>query len=254
MVIAEQTIQEQLKASLAEFSRPIANDASRRLQRFVGYFRALISLALLLAALVYRDPPVLGARYPDLFLATAISYAILAWISLIYQMRTNYAGVALVGIGGLLVVYVGAATLTLRARLAFLAAAISALAVLGEQLASYLLGLSPASSFIPAGVLGAIIFTIASAANPLARRLQESEALAHQRGIDLANMAQLNDYIIQHLRESIVVVDGHENIRLINQSAAEHLGTETRGPSRPLHSVSSIPTSHRSSNARMVRF
>jgi len=261
MVIAEQTIQEQLKASLAELSRPIANDASRRLQRFVGYFRALVSVTLLLAALLYRDPPVLGTRYPDVFLATAISYAALAWIILIYQMRTNYVGVALVplqliadivgitimmhasggissGIGGLLVVYVGAATLTLRARLAFLAAAISALAVLGEQLVSYLLGLSPANSFIPAGVLGAIIFTIASAANPLARRLQESEELAHQRGIDLANMAQLHDYIIQHLRESIVVVDEHENIRLINQSAAEHLGAGTRDPGRPLHSVS----------------
>jgi two-component system sensor histidine kinase PilS (NtrC family) len=261
MVIAEQTIHETLKASLAEFSRPIATDASRRLQRFVGYFRALVSVTLLMAALLYRDPPVLGARYPDMFLATAVSYAVLAWVSLIYQMRTNYIGVALVplqlvadivcitimmhasggissGIGGLLVVYVGAATLTLRARLAFLAAAISALAVLGEQLASYLLGLSPANSFIPAGVLGAIIFTIASAANPLARRLQESEALAHQRGIDLANMAQLNDYIIQHLRESIVVVDEHENIRLINQSAAEHLGADTRDPGRPLHAVS----------------
>ena len=261
MVIAEQTIHETLKASLTEFSRPIANDATRRLQRFVGYFRALVSITLLVAALLYRDPPVLGTRYPDVFLATAVSYAALAWVSLIYQMRTDYLGVALVplqlvadivcitimmhasggissGIGGLLVVYVGAATLTLRARLAFLAAAISALAILGEQLASYLLGLSPANSFIPAGVLGAIIFTIASAANPLARRLQESEALAHQRGIDLANMAQLNDYIIQHLRESIVVVDEHENIRLINQSAAKHLGADTRDPGQPLHTVS----------------
>ena len=131
----------------------------------MGYFRALVSVTLLFAALLYRDPPVLGTRYPDVFLATAISYTALAWIILIYQMRTNYAGVALVplqliadivgitimmhasggissGIGGLLVVYVGAATLTLRARLAFLAAAISALAVLGEQLVSYLLGLS----------------------------------------------------------------------------------------------------------------
>ena len=261
MVIAEQTIQEQLKASLAELSRPIANDAFRRLQRFVGYFRALVSLALLLAALLYRDPPVLGTRYPDIFLATAFSYAVLAWGSLVYQRRTNYGSVTLVplqlavdiigitimmhasggissGIGGLLVIYVGAATLTLRARHAFLAAAISALAVLAEQMASYLLGMSPANAFLPAGVLGAIIFTIASAANPLARRLQESEELAHQRGIDLANMAQLNDYIIQHLRESIVVVDDHENIRLINQSAAEHLGAAAREPGRPLHTVS----------------
>lgn len=261
MAIAEQTFQGQLKASLAEISRPIADDASRRLRRFVGYFRALVSLALLLAALAYRDPPVLGMRYPDVFMATAIVYASLAWISLIYQMRVNYGGLALVplqlmadivgitimmhasggissGIGGLLVIYVGAATLNLRARHAFLVAAICALAVLAEQLVSYLLGLSPASSFIPAGVLGAIIFTIATAANPLARRLQESEALAHQRGIDLANMAQLNDYIIQHLRESIVVVDELENIRLINQSAAEHLGAQTRESGSALHSVS----------------
>lgn len=261
MVIAEQTIHEQLKASLAELSRPIANEASRRLQRFVGYFRGLVALTLLLAALAYRDPPVLGARYPEVFLVTAFSYAILAWAGLIYQRRANYSDVALLpvqlivdivaitlmmhasggissGIGGLLVVYVGAATLTLRARHAFLAAAISALAILAEQMTSYLLGLSPANAFFPAGVLGAIIFTIASAANPLARRLQESEELARQRGIDLANMAQLNDYIIQHLRESIVVVDERENIRLINQSAAEHLGTETRKPGRALHTVS----------------
>jgi two-component system sensor histidine kinase PilS (NtrC family) len=261
MAIAEQTIHEQLKASLAELSRPIANDASRRLQRFVAYFRGLVSLTLLLAALLYRDPPVLGARYPEVFLVTAFAYAALAWAGLIYQHRVNYGGVALLpvqlivdivsitimmhasggissGIGGLLAVYAGASTLTLRARHAFLVAAISALAILAEQMTSYLLGMSPANAFFPAGVLGAIIFTIASAASPLARRLQESEELAHQRGIDLANMAQLNDYIIQHLRESIVVVDDRENIRLINQSAAEHLGAETREPGRALHSVS----------------
>jgi two-component system sensor histidine kinase PilS (NtrC family) len=92
-------------------------------------------------------------------------------------------------------------------------------------------------------VLGAIIFAIASAAHPLARRLQESEALAHQRGIDLANMAQLNDYIIQHLRESIVVVDDLDSVRLINQSAAKTLGADARKPGQALHRVS--PDLHR---------
>ena len=56
-------------------------------------------------------------------------------------------------------------------------------------------------------------------------------------------MAQLNDYIIQHLRESIVVVDEHGNIRLINQSAAKHLGASTREPGQSLHTVS--PDLHR---------
>jgi two-component system sensor histidine kinase PilS (NtrC family) len=100
-----------------------------------------------------------------------------------------------------------------------------------EQLAS-------ANDFIGAGMLGAVIFAIATAAFPLARRLEESEALAHQRGVDLANLAQLNEYIIQNLRESIVVVDPANNVRLMNQPAAEQLGTRARSTGQPLARVS----------------
>jgi two-component system sensor histidine kinase PilS (NtrC family) len=260
MAIAEQTIQGQLKASLEFLSRPIATDTSRRLQLFVGLFRAVVAITLLGTALIYRDPPLLGARLPTVFMTTAIVYSFLAWVGLIYQYRATQPSLALVplqlftdilgitimmhasggissGIGGLLVVFIGAGSLTLKARHAFLAAAVSALSILAEQLVSYSQDVTSASAFIPAGVLGAIIFTIASAANPLARRLQESEALAHQRGIDLANMAQLNEHIIQHLRESIVVVDEFEKIRLINQSAAEHLGAEDGATGKPLYTL-----------------
>ena len=258
---ADQTIQGQLKASLEILSRPIGTDTSRRLQRLVGIFRVAVSSAILLTAAIYTDPPILGARYPSVFFVTALLYALLSVASLVYQSRSVESHRALTplqllidiscvtlllhasggissGLGSLLIVFVGAASLSLRSQQAFLAAAISALAILGEQLVSYVMGLSPANAFIPAGVLGAIIFTIASAANPLARRLQESEALAHQRGIDLANMAQLNEYIIQHLRESIVVVDERENVRLINQSAAEHLGAQLSNSGQPLRSLS----------------
>ena len=65
------------------------------------------------------------------------------------------------------------------------------------------------SSLAPAGkhVLSAIVFSMSMAARPLARRIQESEALARQRGVDLQNLSELNEYIVQHLRESIIVVD-----------------------------------------------
>ncbi len=261
IALAEQTLQGQLKASLEGLSRPLATDTSRRLQRLVGLFRGLIGIALLGAGLAFVDPPILGQRWSGIFIATTLIYTVLAWISLLYMIRSPDVGLALIpvqlfvditgitimmhasggissGIGGLLVVSIGAASLTLRARQAYFGAAVAALAVLGEQAVSFVLGLSTANAFIPAGVLGAIIFAIAAAANPLARRLQESEALAHQRGIDLANMAQLNDYIIQHLRESIVVVDKAENIRLINQSAAKHLGVDRRQTGHSLASVS----------------
>jgi two-component system, NtrC family, sensor histidine kinase PilS len=38
---------------------------------------------------------------------------------------------------------------------------------------------------------------------------------------------ELNEYIIQHLRESIVVVDDDDHIRLINESAVKHLSPAT---------------------------
>ncbi|MDH3977039.1 MAG: ATP-binding protein [Gammaproteobacteria bacterium] len=260
--ISEQTIQGQLKTSLENLSRPFATDTSRRLQRLVSLLRGLIAVALIIGGLSLADTSLFGQRYPTIFLSTAIVYAVLAWVGFIYMQYRQQASLPLVpllllidiicitllmhtssgissGIGALLVVFVGAASLNLRGRHAYLGAAIAALAILGEQTAAYLSGFNDASAFAPAGVLGAIIFTIALAANPLARRLHESEALARQRGIDLANMAQLNDYIIQHLRESIVVIDQTDEIRLINQSAAEHLGIpQSKSARRNLGSVS----------------
>jgi len=112
----------------------------------------------------------------------------------------------------------------MRRRGAFLLAATAALAVLGQQWLAFMQGLAGTAGFIPAGVLGALLFFLALAANPLARRIRDIEALARQRGVDLANLSQLNEYIIRNLRESIVVVDRDDSIRLMNNSAARLLG------------------------------
>jgi two-component system sensor histidine kinase PilS (NtrC family) len=128
------------------------------------------------------------------------------------------------GLGGLLVVFVGAGSLMLPVQIPAFFAAIATLAVLGEQFFSQLGGVSDTSSYSAAGVLGAIIFAISLAARPLAHRIHFIEALARQRGVDLANLSELNQYIVQHLRESIVVVDANDRIRLINASAAQLLG------------------------------
>ena len=44
-----------------------------------------------------------------------------------------------------------------------------------------------------------------------------------QREIDIANLNELNEFIVQHLRESILVVDELDRIRLINETAARLL-------------------------------
>jgi two-component system sensor histidine kinase PilS (NtrC family) len=48
--------------------------------------------------------------------------------------------------------------------------------------------------------------------------------------VDLANLSQLSQYIVQNLRESIVVVDHENRIRLINESAAVMLGDRNAYP------------------------
>ncbi len=257
MATAEQTLKESLRPPAEEATRIIGDDVSRRLLRFVGVFRAGIAGTLLVIALGSQDPPILGVRYPALFLVTAGLYGCFALLVLAWQwnrpilsprvtlvelagdilaitLLMHASGGVRSGIGGLLVVFVAAASLTLRGRQAFFAAAVAALAVLAEQGLSVLYRQAPADAFLASGVLGAIIFMIASAAYPLARRLEESEALARQRGIDLANLAQLNEYVIQNLRESIIVVDGDNRIRLINQSAAKYAGIRTLEPGQDL--------------------
>lgn len=261
MATSEHTISAQFRASAGEPTRALAPDASRRVSRLVGGFRLMVGLTLLGISLLMRDTLPVGHRNPAAFQVIAAGYSLLAALVVLIQRRRPVPGPYRVpallaadivattlllhngggivsGLGGLLVVFVGASALTLPGRHAFLAAAIATLAVLGEQMLAFSRGLAAAGDFVGAGVLGAVIFAVTAAAFPLARRLEESEALAHQRGIDLANLAQLNEYIIQNLRESILVVDAANNVRLMNQPAAEQLGSRGRITGQPLQRVS----------------
>jgi two-component system sensor histidine kinase PilS (NtrC family) len=84
-----------------------------------------------------------------------------------------------------------------------------------------------------------MMMAIIVALQPLLRRVSETETLARQRGIDLENLAQLNDYIIQTLREAIIVIDERNQIRLINQAAIEILATPNLKSGSSLKTVSS---------------
>lgn len=136
------------------------------------------------------------------------------------------------GLGMLLVVSVAAAGLLSVGRTAILFAALASLAILVEQ--SFLFLNAPAHiareaiNYPQAGMLGATLFATAALAHTLALRIRASEKLARQRGIDLANMAQLTDYVIQHMQTGVLVTDATGQIRLINATARQLLGLGTR--------------------------
>lgn len=229
-------------------SRPVDEpELTWRVLSTLNVFRLLVAITLVGLFFARSDPHFFGNRYPDVFAATAAAYLVFAvvfglairhrWVAaepqIISQVVVDIGAIVILmhasggissGLGGLLIVFVGGSSLVVSLQFPVFLAAIAALAILGEQLFSQLGGVSDASSYSAAGVLGAIIFAITFAAKPLARRIQDSEALARQRGVDLANLSELNEYIVQHLRESIVVVDAGNEIRLINTSAAQLLG------------------------------
>ncbi len=99
---------------------------------------------------------------------------------------------------------------------------------------------SASQSLMPArfSLRSLVCHWIAIAIQPFVRRVGESEALARQRGIDLRNLGQLNEYIIQNLREAILVVDERREIRLTNQAAAEQLGLRQLQPGDHLSTAS----------------
>jgi two-component system, NtrC family, sensor histidine kinase PilS len=213
----------------------------------LNVFRLAVPVVLLLLFVAGSEGRIFGERYPDLFGATAVAYLLFAvisaaairqrWLPAVPQAIAHIivdiaAVIALMhssggiasGLGGLLIVFVGAGSLVLPGQLPAFFAAVATLVILGEQFFSQLAGASDTGNYPAAGVLGAIIFAISLAAKPLARRIQVSEELARQRGLDLANLSELNEYIVQHLRESIVVLDADDRVRLINASAAQLLG------------------------------
>jgi len=137
----------------------------------------------------------------------------------------------------LLVIAVAAGSLILPGRLAFLFAAVATLTLLFETgLASLAEVKTGAGDITRAGLLGLVLFAAAGLANVLALRTRASEALAQQRGIDLANLQQLNQYIIRQLQTGLLVVDPDNRIRLANATARTLLGPDT-GNDIPLATV-----------------
>jgi two-component system, NtrC family, sensor histidine kinase PilS len=128
------------------------------------------------------------------------------------------------GLGVLFLVPVGALAFLLPPRSALFLAAVAAIAILVDTIAQQLGGTTDINSYATAGLLGVVLFATAGAASFAAGRMRESEALVRQKDVDLANLAELSQYIVQHLRESLLVVDATDKIRLINESAAEILG------------------------------
>lgn len=222
-------------------------DFSWRVLGLLNAFRFFVALTLLLAFFLVREPRIIGDFEPAIAGSTLVAmllfaiggqilirqrlpklqvqtYGQFAFDLVTINLLLHASGGIVSGIGGLLIVSIGTLALLVPLERALLLAALTTFVLLGEQSVSSMIGLTDTADYTATGILAAVIFVITVVVQLLRKQIVETQALAEQRGVDLRNLVELNEYIIQHLRESIVVVDKDNKVRLLNESSGGLLG------------------------------
>lgn len=224
------------------------NDSGRRILWIVGLYRAICGAVLLGTALLL-DLRVLGIAAPNTFLLAAGLYFAFGlgtfwWIQreplplpappLVSSLLAgDVICIAIVmlaggGTGGslpiLLFPQLAASGWLLRTRTAFFHAALATFVLLGLDLWRLMEGQIGGAQPFQTGLIGFGFFATVGIAVALGRYTQASEDLAAQRGIDVANLEQVNRLIIQDMQDGVLVVDLNGVVRGHNAQVTRLLG------------------------------
>jgi two-component system, NtrC family, sensor histidine kinase PilS len=152
-----------------------------------------------------------------------LGFAVIADVLLVVTMTYATGGIKN-GLGLLLLVTLAAGGLISRGRLALFYAALATIAVLLEETLQLWQNPSERPEYLHTGLLSVGYFAVAWLAHELAQYTRESEQLAEQRGVDLANLAQVNELILRAMADGVIVADAHGRIRARNAKTEELLG------------------------------
>lgn len=159
----------------------------------IGY----LLFSVLAAIFTWFEKPNLEITLPVQIIADIIFILLM-----MHVQNTSYSGMGL-----LLVIAVAAASLISDGRLALFYAAIATIGILLQQSFSSILNADPGNNYSTAIILSVACFAIAWLAHSLAKRMQQSELLASQRGLDLQSLAQVNALITHKMNDGVLVVD-----------------------------------------------
>jgi len=218
-----------------------------RSMRFSHLYRFVIACGLVTYFFFWQELALRESYNSQLYLRLASSYlafslgaALLSWLKIVildrrltliaiidigFIVTLIYAAGGLEsGLGLLLVLATASASLFSQGRLALFYAAIASIALLLEQSYQFITWEQHQVDYTHAAMLCLSCFATAWLAHSFSKRTKQSEALASQRGIDLENMAQINQLITQEIQDGILVVDKDFKIRHCNAQAEKLLG------------------------------
>ncbi len=253
--------------SRAEGQAAVATQNWKLLEYF-NFYRLTIALAAASIAITVGKFSPFGEAHPGLFLSTSIVFALIS-VTAVFSIHWRipdydsqaallaFADVTLLtiimhasggissGLGLMLVVAIAGTSLMLGKQLTIFYASLATIAVGLEYWWGWLTGGKAADAemlqdFPQVGLFGVGLFATAFFGYLLANRLRATEELAQSRGVDVANLTQLNELVIQRMQSGVVVCDPQGNIRMINQSAQKYLGIHNEADKKsPLNEISS---------------
>lgn len=128
------------------------------------------------------------------------------------------------GVALLLLFNVGAGALILSQRAGLGFALAACLVVLIDSLWVRTVDLENARPLAESVMFSVTYLATAVLCELLSRQVLESQALAEQRGEELANQAEINELVIRRMRTGILVVDGEHRVKVCNEAAWGLLG------------------------------
>ncbi len=137
----------------------------------------------------------LGSAYLQTILQATLDIVVL-------MLLLHACGGVASGLGLLLLVPVGSLAFLLPPRSALFLAAVTILALLAHTIWQQVTGRVDISIYATTGLLGIVLFTVAASGSFVARSMQQSEELVRQRDVDLANLAELSQYIVGRVSSS----------------------------------------------------
>ncbi len=222
-------------------------DAFWRSLFFFDVYRFAAALVLFAAVVALGDDIPFGSISRHAYLYTNVGYiffSVLAFAAVLSRrpyftlqlavqicadiffvtLMMHFSGGIGSGLGLLLLVSLAAVGLISRGRLTLFFAALATMAILAEHTYEVVFLSGATSQYAQAGLLSIGFFTTGWLAHSLAKRAVAIEAIVAQREIDLANLAQVNQLVIQDMQDGVLVVDERGVIRQINSRAEAILG------------------------------
>ena len=180
-----------------------------------GVYLAFSVIILLLSRReAWLVPLVLVGTCVDILVAVLVTYA----------LPEATAGIAM-----MLLFNVAAAALLLPVRLGLGIAMLAASAMLVEFFVN-VLGKTASDRSVAEVIMYSFTYlAVGYLASQIGQRARSSQALAEQRGVEVANLFEINELIIRRMRTGVLVVDAENRIKLANEAASLLIGDGSEG-------------------------